>query len=165
MKGFNILLVLLFGFISCQGQERSEKALSSNKSMGTYYGAEFTVNELQHQQDVWQNYNTMTVSDTLSLQFKTKVKEVCKVKGCWMVVELPEGEQAMVRFKDYGFFVPFDIPEQEVILNGLAFVEEMSVVDQKHYATDGGKSADDIAKITAPKRMYSFEASGVLVPN
>ena len=82
-----------------------------------------------------------------------------------MVVELPEGEQAMVRFKNYGFFMPFDILEKEVVLNGLAFVEEMSVEDQKHYAKDAGKSADEIAKISTPKRTFSFEASGVLVPN
>jgi len=71
----------------------------------------------------------------------------------------------MVRFKNYGFFMPSDISEKEVVLNGLAFVEEMSVEDQKHYTRDAGKFADEISKIITPKRTFSFEASGVLVPN
>ena len=41
----------------------------------------------------------------------------------------------------------------------------MSVEDQQHYAKDAGKTDIEIAKITAPKRTFSFEATGVLVPN
>ncbi|WP_324023283.1 DUF4920 domain-containing protein [Maribacter sp. BPC-D8] len=159
MKGFNILLVFLFGFFTCLAQQ--DVANSSSK----FYGDEFKITELSSKDDVMKKFASMPVADSLNLQFKTKVKEVCKVKGCWMIVELPEGEQAMVRFKDYGFFMPADILEKEVVLNGLAFVEEMSVGDQQHYAKDGGKTEEEIAKITTPKRTYSFEASGVLVPN
>jgi hypothetical protein len=159
MKGFNILLVFLFGVFSCFGQQEVKSGSSE------IFGDEFKITSLSSKDDVKKQFALMSVSDSLNLQFKTKVKEVCKVKGCWMIVELPEGEQAMVRFKDYGFFMPADILEKEVVLNGLAFVEEMSVDDQKHYAKDGGKTEEEIAKITAPKRTYSFEASGVLVPN
>ncbi|TDT47430.1 uncharacterized protein DUF4920 [Maribacter spongiicola] len=159
MKGFNILLVFLFGVFSCLGQQET------NSGSAEFYGDEFKVTSLSNKDDVMKQFASMPVSDSLNLQFKTKVKEVCKVKGCWMIVELPQGEQAMVRFKDYGFFMPVDILDKEVVLNGLAFVEEMSVDDQKHYAKDGGKTEDEIAKITAPKRTYSFEASGVIVPN
>ncbi|MGO4920756.1 DUF4920 domain-containing protein [Maribacter spongiicola] len=159
MKGFNILLVFLFGVFSCLGQHEAKSGSAE------FYGEEFKIISLSSKDDVMKQFTSMPVSDSLNLQFKTKVKEVCKVKGCWMIVELPQGEQAMVRFKDYGFFMPADILEKEVVLNGLAFVEEMSVDDQKHYAKDGGKTEDEIAKITAPKRTYSFEASGVLVPN
>ncbi|MGB2758912.1 MAG: DUF4920 domain-containing protein [Maribacter stanieri] len=159
MKGFNILLVFLFGIFTCLAQQNSE--ISSSQ----FYGEEFEATSLSNKDEVWQTFSSMPVSDSLNLQFKSKVKEVCKVKGCWMIVELPKGEQAMVRFKDYGFFMPADILEKEVVLNGLAFVEEMSVEDQQHYAKDAGKTDIEIAKITAPKRTFSFEATGVLVPN
>jgi len=165
MKGFNILLVFLFGFLTCIAQENSKILPSQNPELATLYGTAFEIEKLNNEKGVWQKYASMAISDTLNVQFKSRVKEVCKVKGCWMIVELPEGKQAMVRFKDYGFFMPSDIPEKEVVLNGLAFVEEMSVENQKHYAKDAGKSADEIAKILTPKRTYSFEASGVLVPN
>ncbi|WP_076547991.1 DUF4920 domain-containing protein [Maribacter ulvicola] len=159
MKEFNILLVFLFGFFTCLAQQNNE--INASK----LYGEEFEITSLSHKNEVMAQFASMPVSDSLNLQFKTKVREVCKVKGCWMVVELPEGEQAMVRFKDYGFFMPADILEKEVVLNGLAFVEEMSVDDQRHYAKDGGKTIEEIAKITAPKRTYSFEATGVIVLN
>ncbi|MEP2279572.1 DUF4920 domain-containing protein [Maribacter sp.] len=159
MKGFNILLVFLFGFFTCLAQQDAEIDASE------FYGEEFKITSLSDKNEVMAQFTSMAVSDSLNLQFKTKVKEVCKVKGCWMIVELPEGEQAMVRFKDYGFFMPADILDKEVVLNGLAFVEEMSVGDLQHYAKDGGKTAEEITKITTPKRTYSFEATGVIVPN
>ncbi|MEP2239435.1 MAG: DUF4920 domain-containing protein [Maribacter sp.] len=159
MKGFNILLVFLFGFFTCLAQQDAEIDASE------FYGEEFKITSLSDKNEVMAQFASMAVSDSLNLQFKTKVKEVCKVKGCWMIVELPEGEQVMVRFKDYGFFMPADILDKEVVLNGLAFVEEMSVGDQQHYAKDGGKTAEEIAKITTAKRTYSFEATGVIVPN
>ena len=59
--------------------------------------------------------------------------------------------------------MPKDIKGKEVIVNGLAFVEEMSVKDQKHYAKDGGKSEAEIAEITSPKKTLGFEADGVLL--
>ena len=60
--------------------------------------------------------------------------------------------------------MPKDITGQEIIVNGKAYVEEMSVEDQRHFAEDGGKSAEEIAAITAPKRTLAFEADGVLIP-
>lgn len=165
MKRFNILLVLLFGFFSCFAQKEPKDLYYIDTEFGTFYGAKFELQNLNDEKEVWQKYTSMAVSDSLIVQFKSKVKEVCKVKGCWMVVELPEGEQAMVRFKNYGFFMPFDIMEKEVILNGLAFVEEMSIENQRHYAKDAGKTIDEIAEINTPKRTFSFEASGVLVTN
>jgi hypothetical protein len=39
----------------------------------------------------------------------------------------------------------------------------MSVKDQKHYAEDGGKSKEEIAKITTTKKTLGFEADGVLL--
>ena len=164
MKHFNLLLVYLFGVLGCYAQQQDRPAVQKSQ-VGVFYGEAFTVDEVDGKDTIWERYHTMSATDTVALRFKTTVKEVCKVKGCWMFVELPDGEQAMVRFKDYGFFMPSDIPQKEVILNGLAFVEVMSVEDQRHYATDGGKTAAEIANIRSPKRTYSFEASGVLVPN
>jgi hypothetical protein len=74
------------------------------------------------------------------------------------------GEEAMVKFKDYGFFIPKDIAGQEVIVDGVAFIEEVSVEDQRHFAEDAGKTTEEIAAITEPKRTLSFTSSGVLIP-
>jgi hypothetical protein len=110
-------------------------------------------------------YDGLSTNDTLTTKFVGKVKEVCQAKGCWMKVELSNGNEAMVRFKDYGFFVPRDIAGKNVVVDGLAFVEEMSVEDQKHYAKDAGANEEELSKITTPKKTYGFEASGVLIKN
>lgn len=92
-----------------------------------------------------------------------KVVEVCQEKGCWMKVERANGEKLMVKFKDYGFFMPKDIVGKEVVLDGEATVKEVSVKQQKHYAEDAGKSKEEIAKIKEPKKELQFVAKGVLV--
>lgn len=92
-----------------------------------------------------------------------KVVEVCMEKGCWMKIEKPGGETLMVKFKDYGFFMPKDIVGKEVVLDGQAQVKETSVAQLQHYAKDAGKSKEEIEKIKKPKKEVQFVASGVLV--
>lgn len=105
----------------------------------------------------------MGIGDTTQVKYTAIVEEVCQSKGCWMKLRLEDGTQAMVKFKDYAFFMPKDIAGKEVIVDGKAFVEEMSVEDQRHFAEDAGKSAEEIAAITLPKKTYSIEAAGVLI--
>lgn len=92
-----------------------------------------------------------------------KVVSVCQEKGCWMKVEKANGETVMVKFKDYGFFMPKNIVGKEVVLDGEASVKETSVKQLKHYAEDAGKSKEEIAKIKEPKKELIFVAKGVLV--
>lgn len=105
--------------------------------------------------------------DTLQTRVHGTVASVCKMKGCWMnIAEEGQAEPSMmVRFKDYGFFVPMDIDGREVVMSGKAFYTTTSVEELKHYAEDAGKSAEEIAAITEPKRELSFLADGVLLLN
>jgi hypothetical protein len=80
-----------------------------------------------------------------------------------MKLPLSEETETMVRFKDYGFFMPLDSKGREVVLNGKAFVQETSVEELQHYAEDAGKTKEEIAQITTPKIEYTFEADGVLM--
>ncbi len=92
-----------------------------------------------------------------------KVTEVCLEKGCWMKVEKGNGETMMVRFKDYGFFMPKDIIGKTVVLEGEAKSKEVSVKQQQHFAQDAGKSKAEIDKIKEVKKEMQFVAKGVLV--
>jgi len=69
----------------------------------------------------------------------------------------------MVKFKDYGFFVPKDIAGQEVIMEGKAYREVTAVDELRHLAQDAGKPQEEIEKITEPKVELKFMASGVLL--
>ncbi len=108
-------------------------------------------------------YADLSVGDSVSVKMTAKVKNVCQAKGCWMTLDLLDGEEVMVKFEDYGFFVPKDISGKEVFINGKAFVNEVSVDEQRHYAQDGGATEEEIAKIVIPKKTYSFLADGVLL--
>ncbi len=100
-------------------------------------------------------------------KFSGKVRgtviSVCEKKGCWMKLAQANGEGMMIKFKDYGFFMPMDIVGKEVVLDGKAKKEVISVEELKHYAEDAGKSKEEIEKITTPSSEISFEAKGVLV--
>lgn len=100
--------------------------------------------------------------DSVQLKVKGKIIDVCSKKGCWMTIELPNKQELMVRFKDYGFFVPID-SSGEVIINGLAYINNTSVDELRHYAKDAGASINDIESIVEPKITYNFEAEGVLL--
>ena len=80
-----------------------------------------------------------------------------------MKLALDQETETMVRFKDYGFFMPLDSKDREVIVEGKAFVTEVSVDDLRHYAEDAGKSTEEIAKIITQKKEFAFEANGVLI--
>lgn len=158
MKRFNILLVF---FLATSGLY-AQNSKSVNQQSNTFGE---TINEKNALSSVAmsEKYAAMAVSDTLTAKFSGRVTQVCKVKGCWMKVQLENGNETMVRFKDYGFFMPHDIKGKEVVMNGFAFVEEMSVEDQQHYAKDAGKTNDEINAITEPKKSFGFEADGVLI--
>lgn len=92
-----------------------------------------------------------------------KVMEVCQDKGCWMKLEQANGQTLMVKFKDYGFFMPKNIVGKEVVLDGEAIIKRVSVKQQQHYAKDAGKSEEEIKKIKKEKKELQFVAAGVLV--
>ncbi|MEE9364613.1 MAG: DUF4920 domain-containing protein [Cellulophaga sp.] len=165
MKSFNILIVVLLVSFSFYGQNKSEinDAKDTIQAKYTSFGEEIEIKGGKNSVEMSEAYANLVVSDTLKTKFSGTVLSVCKKKGCWMKLELSNGKEAMVRFKDYGFFMPKDIEGKEVVVNGLAFVEEMSVENQKHYAKDAGKSDAEVAKITKVKKTYAFQADGVLL--
>ncbi|WP_426291674.1 DUF4920 domain-containing protein [Dyadobacter endophyticus] len=91
------------------------------------------------------------------------VESVCQAKGCWMKVNLDNGETMRVVFKDYAFFVPKDISGKTVVFEGEAKKTTASVEHLRHYAQDAGQSKEDIEKITEPKDELTFVAEGVIV--
>lgn len=104
----------------------------------------------------------LTANDSIeNVLISGTINSCCQKKGCWMKVDIGEGREMMVRFKDYGFFMPMDCSGSTARLQGRAFKETLSVDDLRHYAEDAGKTPEEIAAITQPEVRYSFEASGV----
>jgi hypothetical protein len=90
-----------------------------------------------------------------------RIADVCRKKGCWMVIT--DGErQVRVRFKDYGFFVPRDASGRRVLLEGAVKAEEISEEVARHYAEEGG-NPERAAEIHGPQQVVSIIATGVEV--
>jgi len=165
MKSFNILLVFLVLLVGCKNQQKPSKQNEIGGIDKNYasFGKVIDFRGAIAGEDILEKFKSLEDTDTLLTKFSAKVTDVCKSKGCWMKLNLNNGEEVMVKFKDYGFFVPKDIEGMEVIVNGIAFIDIMSIEDQKHYAKDAGESQEDIDLIKESKRTYEFEADGVLI--
>ncbi|MGM5469867.1 DUF4920 domain-containing protein [Flavobacteriaceae bacterium LMO-SS05] len=165
MKTYISFITILMFLMSCKGQTKTNTSEAENLTETSYTSIGLKINDT-HAVGVDQMssyYEAMKLGDTLKTKMQAKVDAVCQAKGCWMTLSLEDGQQVMVKFKDYGFFMPKDIVGQAVIINGLAYVEEVSVEEQRHYAEDAGKSAEDIAAISSSKKTFAFEADGVLI--
>ncbi|MCX6139354.1 MAG: DUF4920 domain-containing protein [Candidatus Kapabacteria bacterium] len=90
------------------------------------------------------------------------VREVCKKKGCWMILA-DSGTSVRVTFKEYAFFMPKDLGGKRVVVEGVMSEEVLSEADARHYAEDAGRSAKEIERIVGDKRELTFEATGVRV--
>lgn len=151
--------------ISCNNKTKEDvkKEVGTEKKEYVSFGKSIIPNDAIGASSMAAHYKTMNSGDSINSKIIAKVNDVCQAKGCWMRLNLDDTNEVMVKFKDYGFFMPKDITGKDVIINGKAFVTEVSVDEQRHYAEDAGKSTEEIASIIEPKRTYSFEADGVLV--
>ena len=164
MKKLFFALITLCFLLSCN-DTKSKVTVQKNQEPEpsfTSFGDVITSNNVLSENQMTTTYENLTPGDTLQVKFKAVVNSVCQSKGCWMRVDLGQ-QQAIVKFKDYGFFVPKDLAGQEVIMEGKAFVAEVSVDEQRHYAEDAGKTKAEIALINEPEITISFLADGVII--
>ena len=162
MKKINVFTFLIVLFLSFTANSQvGDKKVNTNDY--ALFGDKFTANKVSSNKEMLKKYKSLKKGDTINVQFKSVIKEVCKKKGCWMSMDLTDSKESFVKFKDYGFFVPLNADKQEAIVNGIAYVDVVSVDELKHYAKDAKKSQEEINKITKPKVTYAFQATGVLI--
>ncbi len=97
------------------------------------------------------------------VKVEATISDVCAVKGCWMKVKGDDGTEMLVRFKDYGFFVPRNATGRRVWFTGHAQRVELSVDALRHLAEDAGKSPAEVAAISKPETQVTFTADAVWV--
>ena len=149
------ILLAIAIFISVQASAQIAPAVK-----GTTYG---DVTEQTGAITVEQMVAKLAIDKNFTGKVQGKVCSVCTSEGCWMKLTQPGGDDVMVKMKGHSFFVPKDILNKEVVLQGTAKMTTTSVEMLKHYAEDAGKSKKEINKIKEPKREIEFVADGVLV--
>ena len=152
----------LFAAVALLGSCKNNAQVATKEGYSSY-GKSITAEKALDKTEIGEKYKTLKIGDTLAVKFKSIVQDVCQNKGCWMRLDIANKEQSFVQFKDYDFFMPKDCKDQEVIVNGKAFITELSIDELKHYAEDKGEPQAIIDAIVAPKLSYSFIADGVLL--
>ena len=102
-------------------------------------------------------------NDSVPVKVRGTILSSCKMKGCWMKMDLADGKEMHITFKDYGFFVPKNLDGEMAIVEGYATVDTLDVLYLRHLAEDAGKSKDEIDAITEPKITIAYEATGVII--
>jgi len=101
--------------------------------------------------------------EKVTMKVEGTIVEVCQMKGCWMTMDLGNGETMRITFKDYGFFVPKKASGYLAVMEGVVSREIIEVEELRHFAEDAGKSQEEIDAITEPGESLNFEAVGVVI--
>ena len=160
-----LILTVVFGLAACQktgvvAQKTTYELVGEAKVVPGNYG------DVVKESDVVSTailVQKVEAAGTFTGKVSGKINEVCTNKGCWFAMELPNGSSMRVTFKDYGFFIPTNSQGFPITIEGVATLSETDVETLRHYAEDQGKSKEEVAAITLPKKEITFEASGVLI--
>jgi len=155
-KLFLTLIVAGFGFMA------NAQPPEGNAKVGEWYGEKVNNTE-----------NALNINDVAAkleggsefdnVKIRAKITEVCPKKGCWLKLELNDGKTAMVKMKDYGFFLPLAAKGKTVVIEGEATMKTISVAELKHYAEDAKKSKEEIDAIKEPQKEMKITAKGITV--
>ena len=148
----NILLVTISLFIlSCQNNKQVNKYGDQTITMlNTIEGSQLRT--------------ILSTKDSIQTKIIGKINAICQKKGCWMEMDLGDNQNILIRFKDYGFFVPMNAVGKTAIVEGVARVDTLSIEWLKHQLDDANASQEEIDAIINPEISYTIEeATGVII--
>lgn len=165
MKKFIISGMIVAGLVACnQPKENEEVAAEETVEVAAveyeYYGDSTMTTEGAVASTELMAY--MDGRDSVEAKVAGAVAEVCQKKGCWMSIEVDNGETMHVSY-NYEFLLPKNCAGKEMVMKGYAYYDTIPVKHLKHLAEDAGKSEEEIAAITEPKPTLSFLATGVMI--
>lgn len=175
-----LTIAVLAFFASCNcadgKKENSSETSSADQSMGTHdgnhegavqptsatgnFGEIITVDNAF---DASELPVLLEGKETINVKLAGNIEAVCQMSGCWMDVDMGDGETVHVTFKDDGFVLPKDAAGKYTVIEGIATYEEIPVKLLKHLAEDDGKTQEEIDAITEPKMEYTVVAKGVFI--
>lgn len=106
----------------------------------------------------------LSTEDSVQTKIIGKINAICQKKGCWMEMDLGDNQNILIRFKDYGFFVPMNAVGKTAIVEGVARVDTLTIEWLKHQLDDANASQEEIDAIINPEISYTIEeATGVII--
>lgn len=160
MRKLVYVVIVIFLFISCKDEKINNKEIAANYIS---FGSKITADDYLSKEEMYTKFNSLKKGDTINVKFASTINKVCKKKGCWMRLDLDNDENTVVRFKDYGFFMPLNSESREVIVSGRAYINVVSIEQLQKHAEKKGLSKEEIDKITEEKLNFAIESDGVLM--
>jgi len=157
MKKFLLSLVILSAGLFANAQPPTGDA-----KPGEWYGEQITADGALELKDVAAKLDGGSRFDG-DTKIRAKIVDVCPKKGCWLKLEIDENTTAMVKMKDYGFFLPVAAKGKTVVIDGKVELKTTSVAELKHYAEDAKKSKEEIDAIKEPQKEVRVLAKGIVV--
>ncbi len=160
----NKLIILGFAamlFASCGESAPQVQTEIVDGVTQTYFGSKISAEGAMSLADLKTKMEGQT---SMNAKVEGEIIETCAKKGCWMSLDMGEGNDMLVTFKDYGFFVPTEgVGGKSAIIEGVCSHDTLDVDWLKHVAEDAGRSQEEIDAITEPEIELSFEATGVII--
>jgi len=148
------IVVVLFAVIA------NAQPPAGNAKPGEWYGEKVTA---EGAVDIAGIPAKLEKAETIDTKIKAKIVEVCPNKGCWLKLQVNDSTTAMVKMKDYSFFLPLAAKGKTVVIDGEVKMKTTSAAELKHYAEDAKKSKEEIAAITKPEKEIRVMAKGIVV--
>jgi DNA-directed RNA polymerase subunit F len=152
-------IVVSFSFVLLVIGAQSQPPAGDAKT-GEWYGEKITADGAIAMADIATKLEKTEAMDT---KIKAKIVEVCPKKGCWLKLQVNDSTTAMVKMKDYGFFLPLAAKGKTVVIDGEVQMKTISVAELQHYAEDAKKSKEEIAAITKPEKEIRVTAKGIVI--
>lgn len=162
MKKVISLFVLAAAMVACGGGSDSAPTSMIDGLTASHYGAMITPDGAVSTADLASQMEGQT---SMNAKFEGNIIQTCRKKGCWMSVDMGEGADMTVTFKDYEFFVPTDgVDGKSMIAEGVCQWDTLDVEWLRHLAEDAGMSKEEAdSTITEPEFTMAFEATGVII--
>lgn len=160
MKLISLIMVLAFLSSCQQTQQKVGTAGKPDQQSTGNFGKEVPPGKAIATTDL---ISVFTASDTVETIISGHIIASCKHTGCWMDLDMGNGETVHVTFLDESFTIPMDAAGKNAVAQGMAIRELIPVETLQNYAREEGKSEEEVAAITEPVYAYEFIAKGVLI--
>ncbi|MFO7615332.1 MAG: DUF4920 domain-containing protein [Bacteroidales bacterium] len=157
------MYILLLGILAaCTGAPRPAEQAKEKEPLPSTgaFGLEINIDEAIDASEV---SGYFTDSDTLALTVSGNIVSSCKHSGCWMDINMGNGETIHVTFFDDNFSIPLDAAGKYAYAGGTVIRRMIPVEILQNFARDEGQSEEDIAMITEPAWAYKMIATGVVI--
>jgi hypothetical protein len=160
MRSLSIIIILVF-LVSCEQTPQKVQPTGKPDQQSTgNFGEKILADKAIAATDL---INIFDASDTIETIISGNIIASCKHTGCWMDLDMGNGETVHVTFLDESFTIPLDAAGKNAVAEGTAIRELIPVETLKNYAREEGKSEEEVDAITVPVYAYEFIAKGILI--